>query len=284
MVKLTINNALTRIEVSYFWISFFAAVFALLTMSAQAQCPNGWDASGTLRVMQGTKFFNPTDLKLTHQGTGLSGTAQYEKRTGPFKSITVNGSVTGTLVRDSFSIEVAWQDGLTGIYNGRVLPSGLMEGQTYAKHKPGHQELWRTERVLNCAAPLPPPPKVIKSSGRTKPAPKPSADAPVKTSSITPKPPFINAGQAIIPTPTHRFGIVVLEWDGGPDHPNAEVWLSINNGAEIPAFSIGHTPQSPLWKQPKIVSIPLQLQRNHHYKFVLKAAGKTLSSAAFVVR
>ena len=86
-----------------------------------------------------------------------------------------------------------------------------------------------------------------------------------------------------MPTPNHPFGIVPLSWDGGPDHPNVEVWLSMDNGAEIPAFSTEHHPQSSVWKQPKN-SIPLHLQRNHHYKFVLKGAGKTLSTAAFVVQ
>jgi hypothetical protein len=73
-----------------------------------------------------------------------------------------------------------------------------------------------------------------------------------------------------------------MGWDGGPDHPNVEVVMSIDNGVEIPAFSINFAQQSPLWKQPKVGG-EMTLQRYHHYKFVLKGAGKTLSTVAFVV-
>lgn len=97
-----------------------------------------------------------------------------------------------------------------------------------------------------------------------------------------PKPPFIYAGQAIIPTPNHPFGIVPVSWDGGPDHPNVEVFVSIDNSPEIPAYSIGESQQSPVWKQPKISTV-LNLQRYHHYRFVLRSGGKTLSSAAGLV-
>jgi hypothetical protein len=110
--------------------------------------------------------------------------------------------------------------------------------------------------------------------------PPPSGSA-TTTEAPPPTPPFISAGQPIIP-PYMPYGIVPLWWDGGPDHPNVEVWLSMDNGAEIPAFSMDLPPQADVWKQPKI-SIAPQLQRYHYYKFVLKAAGKTLSTAAFVV-
>ena len=97
-----------------------------------------------------------------------------------------------------------------------------------------------------------------------------------------PKPPFIIANQAIVPSPSHPFGIVPLLWDGGPNYPNVEIFLSIDNGPEIPAFSMEHPQQSPVWKQPK-ASIPLQLQRYHYYKFFLKSAGQTLGASAGLV-
>jgi hypothetical protein len=96
------------------------------------------------------------------------------------------------------------------------------------------------------------------------------------------KPPFITAGQVII-QPYVPFASVYLGWDGGPDHPNAEVWVSIDNGAEIPAFSIDHAPQDPVFKQPKIAAIEMKLSKGRLYKYVLKDAGKTLSTVAFAV-
>lgn len=143
------------------------------------------------------------------------------------------------------------------VYYATVQRSGKLEGESYNKafnetHPPVRYK-WASQEVLTCKPPPPAPPK----------------------------PPFIYAGQPIIP-PNMPFGIVPLSWDGGPDHPNVEVWLSMDNGAEIPAFSIEQGPQSPVWKQPKI-SMAVQLQRYHHYRFVLKDAGKTLFTAAGVV-
>lgn len=89
--------------------------------------------------------------------------------------------------------------------------------------------------------------------------------------------------QPIVIHPSVPFAPVYLGWDGGPDHPNVEVWLSMDNGVEIPAFSMNQGQQSPVWKLPKVAAAELQLQRRHYYKFILKAAGKTLSTAAFVV-
>ena len=115
---------------------------------------------------------------------------------------------------------------------------------------------------------------ISNQSGRypryTEPAPPP------------PKPPFITAGQVIIVQPALSFGSVYLGWDGGPDHPNVEIWVSIDNGAEIPAFSIDFAQQSPLWKQPKAGG-EMKLQRYRHYKYVLKDAGKTLSTVVVAV-
>jgi hypothetical protein len=70
--------------------------------------------------------------------------------------------------------------------------------------------------------------------------------------------------------------------DGGPDHPDVEVFVSIDNGVETPAFSMDLPPQHPVFKQPKVAAIELKLQRGRHYKFVLKGAGKTLSTAAVI--
>lgn len=98
-----------------------------------------------------------------------------------------------------------------------------------------------------------------------------------------PKPPFITASQPIAIHPTAPLSSVSLWWDGGPDHPNVAVWLSMDNGVEIPAFSVDFAQQSPIWKQPKAGG-EMKLQRYHHYKYVLKdTAGKTLSTVSFVV-
>lgn len=251
---------------------WFVAVLALLPISARAQCSTKWLASGheAVSIMQrGQKY--GMHLSLEQKGRVITGTASHQTTNGVNK-----GTVDGTLDRDSFRAQIFWTNGQTGVYIGTVLPSGRLDGEGYEKASPNIRVTWHSSGVLKCAPRPFISPTLNKFPGNAKPATQKPAPPPT--------PPFIIAGQAIIPTPTHPFGIVYLGWDGGPDHPNVEVFVSMDNGAEIPAFSMDQPQQSLVWKQPKIAAIPLQLQRYHHYKFVLKAAGKTLSTtAAFYV-
>jgi hypothetical protein len=89
-----------------------------------------------------------------------------------------------------------------------------------------------------------------------------------------PKAPYIIASQSMMLAGTT---FVRLGWDAGPDHPNAEVWVSINGAAEIPAVAL----HGAAFKQPKIGGFELRLQRVHH-KYVLKDAGTVLSSVVVV--
>lgn len=283
MLHLVKTNNLIAKRTPLLWGLLFATVLALLPVSAAAQCSTRWDASGEWSIMQrGQKW--PNHLVLQQKGRVLTGRAFYNYVTGDRKflgvttvggdPVSVDGTVDGTIDGDSFSIQIFWANRQIGVYNGKVLPSGRLDGEAYEKSSPQSRTIWHSTGVLKCLPPPPPPPvipKPIKSSGKAKVVPPPP-----------PTPPFITASYPIITSPAMPFGIVVLGWEGGPDHPNVEVFVSMDNRAEIPAFSMEHAPQSPVWKQPKM-SIPLQLQRYHHYRFVLKAAGKTLSTAAFVV-
>lgn len=250
-----------------------ATVLALLPISAGAQCAQ-WDLSGDWKILQGRPM-REIPIELEQKGRVITGSAElYDIRSDGTKGkfgLPITGPVDGTIDGDRFNVQIFWANGDVGVYNGTILPSGRLDGEAYEKRSPKVRVPWHSNGVFKCAPPPPVIPKPIKSSGKAKVVPTPP-----------PTPPFIIANQAIIPTPMHPFGIVPLAWDGGPDHPNVEVWLFIDNGAEIPAFSIEQGPLSPLWKQPKF-SIAVQLQRYHSYRFVLKAAGKTLSTAAFVV-
>ncbi len=96
-------------------------------------------------------------------------------------------------------------------------------------------------------------------------------EAPLKT-------PFITSSQVIIPSPYHPFAIVILGWDGGPAHPNAQVYVSVNKGPDIPAFSMDQPSGSPVFKQPKIAGIEMRLpRRSGLYRYSLKAGGLTLA-------
>ena len=257
-------------------VGLLSAGLFLLPTSAAAQCVS-WDANGKWSFWQGepqtAKLHSITTITLQQKGTLITGTASAGATNDDGKFFEKKGIVDGSLESDRFSVQIFWNTSEIGIYTAKVLPSGRLQGEAHEKRSPQVSYPWNSTEVLKCP-PLPPAPKPIKSSGKAKPAPETPAPPP-------PTPPFIIAGQPIIP-PYMPYGIVPLSWEGGPDHPNVEVWLSMDNGAEIPAFSMEQGPQSPVWKQPKI-SIALQLQRYHHYRFVLKDAGKTLSTAAFVV-
>ncbi len=257
----------------------FAAVLALLPISAGAQCSARWDASGGWWMVQRGQA-NHIGINLKQKGRVLTGTAVSLE--GNADTV---GTIDGTIDGDTINFQIFWPDHLTGVYNGKILPSGRVEGETYDKNNTRHRQPWRSEGVLKCAPA--PPPKVLRSTGRKPSMNQTSLDhlfPALKTAAPEPKPPFINAGQVVIPTPSHPFGIVSLGWDGGPDHPNVEVFVSIDDGVEIPAFAIGFAPQHPVFKQPKVAALTLNLERRKHYKFSLKGVGKTLAAtAAFVV-
>lgn len=252
---------------SFLYTVLFAAVLALLPISAEAQCGTSWDATGRHGVRQVNIRYGMT-FELQQNGKVITGNVYgtIDNRTGGVD--TLEGTIDGTLDGDNFNAKIFWRNGQTGIYYAKVLSSGRLDGEGYEKNSPNVRVPWNTTGVLKCT---PPAPKPIKSSGKPKTAP-----------AAPPKPPFIIAGQPIV-TFTAVPASVYLGWDGGPDHPNVEVWLSIDNGAEIPALSLNFAQQSPLWKLPKAGG-EMTLQRYHHYKYVLKdASGKTLSTAAFVV-
>lgn len=247
----------------------FVTVLALLPITAASQCSTSWDANGRHGVRQVNTQYGMT-FEMQQKGKVITGNAlgTIDNRTGGVD--TLKGTIDGTLVGDDFNVKIFWTNGQTGIYSAKVLPSGRLDGEGYEKNSPNVRVPWNSIGVLRC---VPPAPKPLKSTGKAKPAQP--APAP-------PTPPYISASQAIIPTPNHPFGIVILGWDGGPNNPNVEVWLSMDNSAEIPAFSTEHAPQSPVWKQPK-ATLQLNLQRHHNYRFILKAGAKTLSSVALIV-
>ena len=234
------------------------------------QCAN-WDASGQLIIIQRfSKYEN--NLTLEQKGNVLTGTAYTFTPTSGvisdgYKSL--NGTVDGTLDGDRFSVQIFWVNRLTGVYNGKVLPSGRLDGEAYEKASPNSRQTWYSKDVLKCP---PPPPKVLRTTGKVR-----------KSEPAPPMPPFITASEPVVIQPSIPFASVYVGWDGGPDHPNVEVWLSIDNAIESPASSMDFAQQSSLWKLPK-GGTDFRLLRNHHYKFVLRGSGKTLSTVDFVVR
>lgn len=93
-------------------------------------------------------------------------------------------------------------------------------------------------------------------------------------------PPYLSVGQPIRLSANHPVSLY-MEWDGGPAHPNAQVWVSLNGQLEL---QVGHRllVDANVFKLPKVgpfeVRIPTEL-RGQVYKFLLKDGGKVLASA-----
>ncbi|MFN2393572.1 MAG: hypothetical protein ABR566_16615 [Pyrinomonadaceae bacterium] len=240
----------------------FAMVIALLPISAQAQCAKQWDGSGEWEIRQGTGAGTIVRLNLKQSGSALSGEASREVRAGErggSATKTVTGKVIGDADGSDFSLQIDWSDmpGEFISYKGKILTSGRAEGKMFLNGSQTSRASWYSVQPLTCGW----------SPGKS------------RGNLTEPKPPFINAGQVIRPSPAHPYS-VYLGWDGGPDHPGAQVWVSVNGGAETQVPS-GILVQYDVFKQPKVPAIELRVPmelRGSTYKFVLKDGGKTLST------
>jgi hypothetical protein len=256
-------NASHTYRKSVFGVFFFAVVMVFLSVSANAQCRD-WSAAGEWRLMQGTRGFgfDAVNLRLEQKGSAISGTASR-------KAMGVQGPVSGTLNGDSFSIEIAWSDGRTSVYSSKVQLSGKLQGEIHHKNSGKVNDPWYSEGELACKTLTGGRP--IRTAGT---GPRPSGSAPVQTGQATGsllKAPSLVASQAIFPTPYTPQGFVVLTWDAGPDHPNADVWVKYNNSRE----------RVLLVKQPK-GGQQVAVQRGQMYSYVLMDGRTVLATTTFV--
>jgi len=261
----TINFIIKRAPLPYGLL--FAAILAFLPISAQAQCAQ-WDAGGDWEIQQSNGY--TLYLHLTQSGKTITGKSTYGTTTGGTKFLGVllaggdpsihTDNVSGNIEGDDFYALI----GTAGVYRGKVGSSGRLDGNTYDQNNPSSQATWFSSRTMKCAPPpAPPAPKPIRSSGKA----RPSQPAPPSPPPAPMKVPGIVASQAIFPTPYTPVGFVILTWDAGPDHPNAQVWVKINGSPKIPVL-----------KQPK-GGLQQNVQRGGTYEYLLTdKAGKTLAS------
>ncbi len=89
------------------------------------------------------------------------------------------------------------------------------------------------------------------------------------------KPPYITS--ALSATPFLPYNSIILAWDGGPDYPNVQVYVSVNKGPDIPAFSQEFPQGSLLWKAPKASGVHKLPRSSGLYRYLLKSGGRTLA-------
>ena len=252
----------------------FTVVLVLLPISARAQKCAKWDASGSWNIVQGNPtFYIPVELE--QKGRVLTGRATQGVigKTGGVYNQTI-GTVDGTIDVDSFSVQIFWFNGQTGVYNAMILPSGRLDGEGYEKSSSNVRVPWHSEGVLKCALAGPSKPFKITSKITLPPStPSPSPPRPAEPAPPPPpmKVPGIVASPVIFQAPFLPTGIVILTWDGGPDHPYAEVWVKVNGAPETFVVEQGKGTR------------PETVQRGRNYEYILTDAGKTLATVVFYV-
>jgi hypothetical protein len=84
--------------------------------------------------------------------------------------------------------------------------------------------------------------------------------------------PRISASPAVVAIPAGQSqGTVTLTWDGGPDHPYAEVWMKDSSqGDEKFLVEQGKGTRS------------VTVERGKNYQFILTDAGQQLARAAVI--
>ena len=253
----------------------FAALIALLPISAGAQCAT-WDARGRVTIMQRGLNYS-ISLILKQKGRVVTGYA-YNGDPPLFATASnANGEVDGTIDGDSFSVQIYWPGNLIGVYNAKVRASGKLDGETYDKNNTNIRQTWRSLGVLKKCAPAGPSKPIEIGSLFKLPPSSPSPpvqNTPVSKPSPPPPPmkvPGIIASRVIFPVRGQSWGFVVLTWDGGSDHPYAEIWFKVNGGEETFVVEQG--------KGERQVTV----ERGRSYEYILTDAGKTLSTVSFFV-
>jgi len=112
---------------------------------------------------------------------------------------------------------------------------------------------------------------VFVSSRAMKCSDRPAAPAPPQKPVITAPPPKatpkISASPAVITIPAGQAdGTTTLTWDGGPEHPYAEVWVAVNG--QDPTFVVEQGKGS-RW---------VTVERGTTYRYILTDSGKDLGS------
>ncbi len=200
-----------------------------------AVCPR-WDVSGRWNIEQE----NPTahvELDLQQNGTEVTGTAKYNG---------ADGKVKGTVVGDEFGVEIQIADA-KHLFHGSIGPARIAGVSSLS----GASEptVWYSTSAMKCAEAAP------ESAAAMRQASSVAAAGKIWANPIYPTVP---AGQA--------EGTSTLTWDGGRDHPNAEVWLKVDEESEKLVVKQGKG------------SRRVQMKPNKVYLYILKDSGQQLDS------
>ncbi len=132
--------------------ALLAAVLAVLPATTVAQCAK-WDASGDWVLYQGplnrAKPNDSSQLRLQQTNAVVTGTAKAAYVVGKRRGERY-GDVDGTFVRGRFKIQIFWNTGEIGVYEGNVLQSGRLQGEAWEKKSPHIRYAWHSSTRMRC--------------------------------------------------------------------------------------------------------------------------------------
>jgi hypothetical protein len=215
----------------------FAAICVLLPSPAEAQCRE-WYIGFPWSLQQGDLEVH---MSLRQEGKILKGIARYPFRVkvqdnnldkDSWRTGIRKGVVAGTIDGDNITLDMEWDDGSGGIYKGVLGPTGIIRGTVIVdKNNPSKTWPWVSRQPMPCADKAEKKPKPTASAAPAQPSPKrlishkgkgrTDAGAPAGVPKIVV---FNKPGQAP--------GTMTVTWDGGLEHPYAEVWVSVDGGDE----------------------------------------------------
>ncbi len=258
------------------------AILALLP-SAQAQCSQ-WNVSGQWMMEQSDGL--TVYVTLRQSGKTVTGTATYsttkdpEGLLAPFKGkdfVSGNGLVSGNIAGDDFFAEIRWSSTSIGVYRGKVGSQGRIEGSVYDKGASSRKMTWVSPNLMKCPENISASTSRILSGNLLQTAPKTAEPAPAATNS---KRVISHKGKgpadAGAPVGAPKIGTFnqanqapntrTLGWDAGPEHPYAEVWVSVDGGDETKVVEQG--------KGTRQVSV----EPGKTYRYILTDSGRELAT------
>jgi hypothetical protein len=141
----------------------FTSVCALSPSASEAQCPQGWDVTGTWGLKQSNQAA-PNSLFLkggwTSEGgvlkSRIRGRASYPSGRGKME-----GYVIAYVTGNNLHVEISWDNGLTGIYDGKIGEGGRIAGTCYERGSPSTKYSWYSDRAMICRSQPKPNPKQL---------------------------------------------------------------------------------------------------------------------------
>jgi len=250
----------------------FCAICVLLPSPAKAECRQ-WYAGFEWSLKQGDlEVF----VDLQQSGKNLSGIAAYRTTRSKDRGLFVpdgivkvdrKGKVAGTIDGTNITLDMEWEDGSGGFYTGVIGATGIIRGTVNVdKENPTNKWSWVSRKPMFCAdkadkkpkptpsaTPAPASPKrLIKSSGKSQTETSSSAGVPRIAA-------FNKPGQA---------GTQILTWDGGPDHPYAEVWVKVDGADETKVVEQGKGTRQ------------MTVEAGKTYQYILTDSGQQLATTS----